>query len=167
MPKSAQKKPKTKQKIKPKRSPEPETPGITTRKSYWIMLAAVLAVVSGVLGYTSGLDPLETGILAVAVVVPVSCIGYIRISPSNLSMSKRATFLFIGISIIGFGIWAAIVLVGGRYGLISQLTNTIDSQFFVVTSLAICFSVGAVLGELIGRNKEIQLRLFNSFDKKD
>ena len=144
---------------------EPEAPSITTKKSYWVMLAVVLAVASVGFGLIMGLDALRIAILAAAVVVPIGTIGYIKISPSKLPLSKRATLLFIGVSVIGFSIWAAIVLVGGRYGLVETMTTTLGSQFFIVTSLSICFSVGALLGELIGRIKAVQLRLFNPLDE--
>ncbi len=161
MPKPPKAHPKPKPKPKqPKRKAEPEVPGITTRKSYWVMLAAVLAVASAVLGVTSGLDVSKTAVLVASVVVPIAVIGFVRVTPSTLPLSKRATFLFMGISIIGFGIWAAFVLLGSRYGLTTQLFSTQNSQFFVVTSLVICFSVGALIGELIGRSKAVQIRLF-------
>jgi hypothetical protein len=160
MPKPAKAKPK--QKPNPKRKPEPEEPGITAKKEYWVVLAAVLAVASAVFGFTQSLGAAEIAMLIAAVVVPIGVIGFVRISPSTLSISKRATFLFMGMSLIGFGIWAAIVLVGGRYGLITQVTAALGSNFFIVTTLSICLSLGALAGELIGRNREVQIRLFNS-----
>ncbi len=166
MPKPAKSKAKPKVKPNRKAKAEPEAPGITTKPMYWLVLAAVLAVVSAVFGLTMGLDAVKLAILVAAVVVPVGCIGYVRVSPSKLTISKRATFLFMGVSIIGFGIWAAIVMVGGNYGLTAQITEALGSQFFVVTSLAICLSVGSVIGELIGRSKMVQDRLFNPLNEK-
>lgn len=150
---------KAKQKPKAKRQPEPEVPGITTKKGYWLMLAAVLGVASAVLGLTSGLDAGQTAFLVVAILAPIGCIGFIRVTPSALSISKRLTFIFMGTSIIGFGIWAAIILLGNRYGL-GALVEAWGDQFFAVTTLVICLSVGTLIGELIGRNKEVQIRLF-------
>jgi hypothetical protein len=164
MPKPSKLKPK--QKVKPKRKVEPEAPAITTRKSYWAVMAVLMAVVSAVFGFMMGLDAVKTAVLAVAVVVPISCFGFVRVSPSSLSLSKRATFLFMGMSIIGFGIWAVIAFVGLRYGFLGQIEGALGSQFFIVTSLAICLSAGALIGELIGRNKEVQIRLFPLEEKK-
>jgi len=130
------------------------------------MLAAVLAVASAVLAYMMGLDAVRIAILVVTVLVPIGVWGYVRVTPSGLSPGKRATFLFIGASVIGFGIWAAIVLVGGLYGLTAWLVNALGSQFFITTSLVICLSAGAFAGELIGRNKAVQLRVFNPLDEK-
>lgn len=152
---------KPKQKTPPKRKVETKTPSITTKKSYWIALAVVLAVSSVILAISMGLDTVRTAILVVTVLVPIGVYGYIRVTPSNLSLSKRLTFLFIGASIIGFGIWAAIVMIGGVYGLMAMLTNALGSQFFITTSLVICLSAGTFIGELIGKNKAVQQRLFN------
>jgi ABC-type transport system involved in cytochrome c biogenesis permease component len=164
MPKRSKTKPK--QKIKPKHKVEPE-PAITTKKSYWIILAVVLTLSSAVLGLMSGLDIKRTAILAVTILAPICALGYHKVTPSDLTLSKRATFLLIGISVIGFGIWAAIVLIGGVYGTTAMLVGALGSQFFVVTSLVICLSIGAFVGELIGNNKEVQLRLFNTLDEKE
>jgi hypothetical protein len=164
MPKPSKTRPKPKSKKQLKN--EAEVPGITTRKSYWVVLAAVLAVVSAVFGLTMGLDALQVTVLVAAVVVPIGTIGYIKVSPSELALGKRATLLFMGVSVIGFGIWAAIVLVGGVFGVTAQMTNALGSQFFIVTSLAVCLAVGALAGELIGRSKAVQIRLFSALDEK-
>jgi FtsH-binding integral membrane protein len=164
MPKPPKTKPK--QKTPPKRKAEPETPSITTKKSYWVVLAGVLAVASAILAVSMGLDAVQTAILVVTVLVPIGVYGYIRVTPSNLSLSKRLTFLFIGASVIGFGIWAAIVLIGGVYGLTAMLTGALGSQFFITTSIVICLSAGTFIGELIGKNKAVQLRIFNPLDEK-
>ncbi len=146
---------KQKQKVKLKRK-EPEVPGITTRKSYWIVLTALLAVVSAVFGVVMGIGLLQTAFLAVTIAVVIGAVGFIRVSPSNLSLSKRATFLFVGISVIGFGIWAALTV----SGVMAQAANGLGEEFFVVTSLALCLTAGAFVGEIIGRNKRVQERLF-------
>jgi hypothetical protein len=95
----------SKQKPKPKRKAEPEVAGITTRKSYWLMPGVLLTFVSAVFGLINGLDTLKIGLLITAVVVPISCLGFVRVSSSSLSVSKRATFLFAGhpLSVLVFG----------------------------------------------------------------
>ncbi len=164
MPKPQKTRPKAK--LKSKRKEEPEPAGITTKKSYWLTLTVLLVVVTAVFGVVMGLDLLKTALLVVTVAVLIGCIGYVRLAPSKLSIGKRATFLFVGASIIGFGVWAAIVLVGGRFGVTEQMVNALGSQFFIVTSLVICLSAGALAGELIGRSKAVQIRLFNPLDEK-
>jgi FtsH-binding integral membrane protein len=164
MPKPTKKKPK--QKTKAKVRVEPEAPSITTKRSYWLGVSAILALMSAILAISMGLDATRIAILVVTILAPVGVWGYIRVTPSKMSISKRATFLFIGLSVIGFGIWATIVLVGGVYGLTAQLMNTLGGQFFITTSLVICLSAGAFIGELIGGNKAVQERLFNPLDEK-
>jgi len=159
MPKPSKTKPK--QKVKPKlKHKEPEVPGITTKKTYWITLTALLAVVSAVFGVVMGIGLLQTAVLVAAVVVLIGFIGFIRVSPSTLSISKRATFLFVGASVIGFGIWAAMVLISNSTGFTAQIESSLGDQFFAVTSLTICLTGGAFIGEVIGRNKSVQERLF-------
>lgn len=156
MPKPQKLSPKQKTKQKIKNKSQPEAPGITTKKSYWAVLTVLLAVVSAVFGVTMGLNVTQTAILTVTIVLLIGVIGFIRTSPSNLSLSKRATFIFAGASIIGFCIWAALTLTGTLTGAVNQ-----NGEVFVtVTSFAICLTVGALIGELLGRNQKIQSRLF-------
>lgn len=133
-----------------------QTPSITSKKSYWVTLTVLLAVVSTVFGVTMGFGVGQTVILVVTIVLVIGFVGFIRVSPSNLSLSKRLTFIFAGASIIGFCIWAALTL----SGIVSGVANEIGTDFFAVTSFAICLTVGGFIGELLGRNKEIQIRLF-------
>jgi len=156
----------SKHKVKPKRKVEPEIPGITTKKAYWLVLGVLLAIVSAIFGLMNGLDELRMALLIAAVVVPIGCLGYVRVSPSSLSLLKRAMFLIAGASIIGFGIWAAIALALFRAGFNEQIAYVLGEQFFIVTSLVICLFVGAFIGELIGRNKAVQIRLFNPLGEK-
>lgn len=149
---------KQKQKAKLKGKAQPETSGITTKKSYWLVLAVLFAVVSAVFGVTMGLTFSQTAILVITIVLLIGVIGFIRVSPSNLSLSKRATFLFAGASIIGFSIWAAITL----SGLMTPVAQANGEVFTAVTSFTICLSVGAFIGEMLGRTKKIQDRLFLS-----
>ena len=159
MPKSSKSRPK--QKAKSKRKAEPETPSFVTKKSYWITLSAVLAVVSAVFGVVMGISLAQTAFLVLTVVVLIGFVGFIRVSPSTLPLSKRVALIFVGASIIGFSIWAVIVLNLNSTGIMAQIVDSLGEQFFAVTSLAICLSGGAFIGELIGRNKSVQERLFS------
>ena len=159
MPKSSKSRPK--QKAKPKGKAEPETPSFVAKKSYWITLSAVLAVVSAVFGVVMGISLAQT---AFSVVVLIGFVGFIRVSPSKLTLGKRAALIFIGASIIGFSIWAAIVLNLNSTGIMEQIVNSLGEQFFAVTSLAICLTSGAFIGELIGRTKTVQAYFFRRLD---
>jgi hypothetical protein len=158
MPKSD--KSRLKSKVKPKRKAEPELPNITSKPSYWIMLTLVTVVAASVFGLVTGITLLRIAVLAVTIVVLIGFVGYIRVVPSNLSLSKRATFLFVGASVIGFSIWAAIILASNATGFMLQIVNSVGEQFFVVTSLASCLAVGAFIGDLIGKNQRVQARFF-------
>lgn len=151
MPKSTKKY--TKQKKKSKQRVEPETSNITTKRSYWIVLVTLLAVISVVFGTVMGFDMLQTTVLAATVIVVIGVVGLIRVCKSQLSLSKRATFIVVGASFIGFGTWAAIILSG--------IAVIVQSQgLYVVTSLLICLAIGALIGDMLGRNKKIQEKLF-------
>lgn len=147
---------KQKQKAKLKGKTQPQTPGVTTKKAYWMVLAVLFAVVSIVFGVAMGLVISQTAILVITIVLLIGVIGFIRVSSSNLSLSKRATFIFAGASIIGFCIWAAITL----SGLMTPVAQTSGEVFTAVTSFAICLTVGAFIGEMLGRIKKIQDQLF-------
>jgi hypothetical protein len=162
MPKSSKSRPK--QKAKPKGKAEPETPSFVAKKSYWITLSAVLAVVSAAFGVVMGISLAQTAFLVLTVVVLIGFVGFIRVSPSKLTLGKRAALIFIGASIIGFSIWAAIVLNLNSTGIMEQIVNSLGEQFFAVTSLAICLTSGAFIGELIGRTKTVQAYFFRRLD---
>jgi len=119
----------------------------------------VLAVVSAVFGAVMGINLAQTAFLVLTVVVLIGFVGFIRVTPSKLSLGKRAALLIVGASIIGFSIWAAIVLNLNSTGIMAQIVNSLGEQFFAVTSLAICLTSGAFIGELIGRNKSVQAYL--------
>jgi hypothetical protein len=89
---------------------------------------------------------------------------YIEFKPS-IKYDKRATFMFAGASIVGFCIWAVMVLSLGATGILLQIVNLVGTSFFSITSLIICLIAGAFIGDLIGKNKEA-LRLFASKFRK-
>src|SRR3972149_3809800 len=99
MPKPPKNRPK--QKIN-KRKAEPEPASITTKKSYWLTLMLLLVVVTVVFAFMMNLNLPKTALLIAAIVVLIGFVGYIQVTPSSLSLSKRATLVFVGASIIGF-----------------------------------------------------------------
>jgi hypothetical protein len=151
MPKPSKTRPKQKAKS---RKAEPETPSFTAKKSYWVTLLAVFTVVSAVFGMALGLGLLQTTFLALMVATLIGFVGYVRVSPSTLGFSKRATFIFVGASVIGFGTWAAAAL-----AFMPQIV-ALNNDFFTISSLVICLTVGGFIGELLGRNRKVQERLF-------
>jgi hypothetical protein len=165
MPNQSKTKAKTKAKQKTTAKPAPEVPGITTKKSYWVMLTLIVAVAVSIAGLIINLPVIDVAILTLTVVLMIGLLGYVRVTPSSLSKSKRATFLFFGGSVIGFGIWAAIVLVLNFTGVMLQIANALNGdQFFVIPSFIIMLTVGAFIGELLGRNSRVQKFFFKPED---
>jgi uncharacterized membrane protein len=81
---------------------QPKPVSITTRKSYWITLTLAIALFASVVGYLVNM-PLNNIVMMLATVL--SLIGfavYIRFTPSTAVPGRRATFIFVGASIIGF-----------------------------------------------------------------
>jgi hypothetical protein len=161
MPKPSKTKATTKTQLKAKRRTQPATPGITTKKSYWIMLSVVMVAAFSVAGFLMGLEYVDIVALMVAIVLIIGFIGYVRIAPSNLSKSKRGTFLFVGASIIGFSMWAV-----PMYILLAtdNLVSLPVSPFVIVSCLVMCLILGAFIGELLGKNSRVQKLLFKSTD---
>jgi hypothetical protein len=154
MPKPSRTQPK--QKTKPKAKAKPQTPTLTATKPYWIILTAMLAVVTAVFGALVCMSLERTALLIVTVVVVIGFVGLIRTGKSELPLSKRATFIFAGASIIGFIIWAALTLTGA----LAPVVVAVGQEFYVVNSLPTCLVAGAWIGELLGRNKTVQQHLF-------
>ena len=153
MPKSVKIRPKQKNKLRKK---ELQAANFSTKKSYWIALTVLLAIVTVVFGVSMGIGLIQNAIMTLTTVVIIGFLGFVRTTQSTLSVSKRATFIFVGASVIGFAIWAAITL----SGIMVQLLNEVGQEFYVVNSLAICLTVGAFIGELLGKNKKVQEKLF-------
>jgi hypothetical protein len=159
MPKPARTQPK--QKAKPKAKAQSQTQSITATKPYWIILTAMLAVVTAVFGALMGMSLERTALLVITVAVVIGVVGLIRTGKSELSLSKRATFIFAGASVIGFIIWAALTL----SGVMDPVVNAVGQDFYVVNSLASCLAAGAWIGELLSRSKMVQERLFIGMKK--
>ena len=81
----------------------------------------------------------------------------------EILISERATFFFVGASIIGFGIWVLIVLSLNALGVLVQISSSIGDSFFVITSLIICLVLGAFIGDFIGKNRETVLFFAHKF----
>jgi hypothetical protein len=150
---------KAKPQTKTKQKPQPETPGLTTNKWYWVMLTVVMVTVFSIAGYMMKLSLEYIAVLMVAIALLIGLIGYVRITPSNVSTSKRATFLFIGASVIGFGSWAIIIFVALTTGFIEDLNV---ESFYVLPSFIISMIIGAFIGELLGKNSRVQTFFFKA-----
>jgi hypothetical protein len=154
MPKPAKTRPKQKTKQKPK--VQSQTQSITSTKPYWIILTTMLAIVTAIFGALVSMSLERTALLIVTVVIVIGFVGLLRTGKSSLPLSKRATFIFAGASIIGFIIWAALTLSGA----LAPVVLAVGQEFYVVNSLLTCLAAGAWIGELLSRSKMVHERLF-------
>ncbi len=166
MPKAHPKNQPKKAKLKNKKQPPPKPVSITSSKTYWITLTVTMVVFGAAYGYIMKVAVAAIGLLLATVLVLIGFSFYLKFKPSTLSKSSRATFLFGGASIIGFLIWVAVVLLSSATGFWVQIADSIGDNFFAITSLIICLTSGAFIGDQIGNNKEkISLFFENKFNK--
>jgi lysylphosphatidylglycerol synthetase-like protein (DUF2156 family) len=162
--------PKTQPKKTRRKKPLPKTKSkpvnITTRKSYWITLTLVITVFASVFGYFMSMSLENIVMMLVTVLLLIGFAVYIRFKPSTTTVDKRALFMFVGASVIGFGIWAVILLSLSATELHTQIASAIGNGFFTITSLMICLILGAFIGDWIGERRErISIFLKNKLNK--
>jgi hypothetical protein len=150
-------------KTKPKA--QPEKVSILKSKYYWVTLTMIILVFTIVLGYLMQIS-LLTELLMLGTIFSVIGFAFYMGFKSSQSYNKRATFIFVGASIIGFGIWAVMVLSFNATGLTAQVSSSIGVDFFAITSLIICLVLGAFIGDLIGKNRETVALYANKFRNK-
>jgi cation transport ATPase len=154
----------TKPKMKSKLQPKPVS--ITSSKTYWITLALMMVVFGSVYGYITKVAVVAIGLLLATVLVLIGFAFYLKFKQSTQNNRIRATFIFSGASIIGFLIWVAVVLVLDATGSWVQIEASMSDNFFAVTSLIICLTSGAIIGDILFENKEkISLFLQNKFSR--
>ncbi len=126
---------------------------ILKSKFYWITLTTIIIVFTVAYGVLTQI-PLEKELLMLGAILSVLGFAFYIGFRNVIGYNKRATFIFVGASIVGFSIWVAIVLSFNAAGIISQIANSIGEEFFSATTLTICLVLGAFIGDLIGKNKE-------------
>jgi len=148
--------PKTRpKKTKPKKTKfkdQPKPVSLLKSKTYWIALTLIMVVFTIAYGFLMNIS-LEKEALILGTILAVIALAFsLGFKPS--SYNKKATSIFVGASVIGFSIWAAIVLSFNSLGFNSQIASSIGLDFFALTSLTMCLVLGAFLGDLIGKNRE-------------
>ena len=147
-------------KNQPKAQPRPVN--LMARKSYWITLTVITIVFIFAYGYLTKISVEKDAITLSTVLLLIGFAFNIGYKPSR-DYNKRATFMFVGASIVGFSIWVAVVFSLNATGLHSQIANAIGDNFFAITSLIICLISGAFIGDLIGKNRKAIELLANKF----
>jgi hypothetical protein len=153
--------PKTNPKNQPKKNKQkkkqlknqPKPFNLLKSKYYWITLAAVILVFAVAVGFTMKI-PLGRELLLLGTIFSVMGLAFYIGFKSTEGYDKRATFFFIGASIVGFCIWAAMVLSFNATGVTEQISRSIGVDFFAITSLIICLTFGALIGDVLGKNRE-------------
>lgn len=142
---------KTKQK-KTKVKDQPKPVSLLKSKTYWITLTLIMVVFTIAYGFLMNITLEKEALILGTILAVISLAFSLGFKPS--SYNKKATSIFVGASVIGFSIWAAIVFSFNAAGINSQIASSIGIDFFALTSLIICLSLGAFIGDLIGKNKE-------------
>ena len=144
---------KTKAKRKTQLKARPKPVNLMRSKSYWIMLTIITLVLTFAYGYLMKISVEKEALIFVSVLFLIGFAFYLGFKPYT-NYNKRATFIFVGASVIGFCIWVAVVFSFDATGINSQIASSIGGNLFAITSLMICLISGAFIGDLIGKNKE-------------
>jgi ABC-type uncharacterized transport system permease subunit len=129
----------------------------TEKPRWWrpLWIASLLGIIiSALVLFLSGYVPLERTILGL--VISFLCIGvayYIRVRPSM--KVNRALYILLGITPIGFSLW----LVLAFSGLWRLLTDNVGAFPSLIIGWIVCFSIGALIGDWIGKRRNYQLPL--------
>ncbi len=154
MPKTYPKNQPKKNKLKKKQLKEQPKPfSLLKSKYYWITLAVVILVFAVTIGFVMQIS-LGRELLLLGTIFSIMGLAFYIGFKSTEGYDKRATFFFVGASIVGFCIWAAMVLSFNATGVTEQISSAIGVDFFAITSLIICLAFGAFIGDVLGKNRE-------------
>ena len=154
MPKTYPKTPQKKNKLKNKRvKDQPKPFSIFKSKYYWLTITVVILVFAVAMGFFIKIS-LGSELLILGSILSIIAFAFYLGFKSPEGYSKRATFIFVGASIIGFSIWAVMVLSFNATGITQQISDAVGNALFAITSLIICLVFGAFIGDLLGKKRE-------------
>jgi FtsH-binding integral membrane protein len=142
---------KTKRKNQPKAQRKPVS--LMRSKSYWITLTIITLVLTFAYGDLMKISEEKEALIFVSILFLIGFAFYLGFKPYT-NYNKRATFIFVGASVIGFCIWVSMVFSLDATGISSQIASSLGGSLFAITSLIICLIAGAFVGDLIGKNRE-------------
>ena len=143
-----------KNKLKKKRlKDQPKPVSLLKSKYYWITLTVTILVFAVAVGFLMQIS-LEKELLILGSILSILGLTFYVGFKSSEGYSKRATFLFVGASLIGFSIWVVMVLSFNAVAVLSQISSLVGIDLFTITSLIICLVLGALIGDLIGKKRE-------------
>ena len=155
----------TKAERKARLKARPKPRNLMTYKSYWIALALIVLVFIFTFGYLNNFSLAKDALVAASLLTAIGLVFNFKFKP-DINYEKRKTFMYVGASTIGLGIWVALVFFFIAIGLNSQIASSIGVTLFATTSLMICGISGALIGDLIGKNKErLSFFINNKFGK--
>ncbi|MBN1245786.1 hypothetical protein JXA31_09365 [Candidatus Bathyarchaeota archaeon] len=128
-----------------------------SKPRWWKPLWAVTIVgiiVSTLFSFLIFHVPVERAILGLVLsLLCVSFAYYIRVRPSM--KMNRGLYVLLGITPIGFSLWMVLALSGlGRW-----LTNMVGAFPSLIIGWVVCFSIGALIGDWIGKRRNYHLPL--------
>ena len=135
---------------------------IFKNKYYWMFLSILILVLTVAFGYLAQISVGKELLMLATIFTLIGFAFYLGYKPSPTD-KKKVLLILIGASIIGFSIWAVMVLAVNATGLLLPITSSTGTDFFAVTSLIICLVLGAFIGDLIGKNMENILFLAHKF----
>jgi hypothetical protein len=154
--------PKTPQKKNKRVKEQPKPFNLFKSKYYWLTITAVIIVFAVAIGFMNQIS-LGGELLILGSILSVVAFAFYVGFLSPEGYSKRATFIFVGASILGFGIWAIMVLSFNAAGVTAQISNAVGNALFAITSLIIFLMLGAFIGDLLGKNREALDSLYSRF----
>jgi len=153
MPKTYPKVQSKKNKQKKHLKDQPKQINLLKSKYYWVTITTAILVFAVVVGFLVQIS-LGKELLILGSILSILGLAFYVGFKSSEGYDKRATFFFVGASIVGFGIWAVMVLSFMATGVISLISSSVGVDLFALTSLIICLILGALIGDLIGKNRE-------------
>ena len=122
-------------------------------KPYWIALA-IVTIALGVFNYlflNASLQGATIGLILA--LLGIGFAYYIRVRPSF--RVNKALYILLGITPIGFLLWIIWAISGiGRW-----VTDTIGAFPSLIISWAVCYGIGALIGNWIGKRRNYRLPL--------
>lgn len=120
----------------------------------WFVLIVANIVITILMGYFLRIPIERQAIILTILLLSSGFAYYIRIRPSK--SGNRAFFIAVGVLSIGFVLWfivTSILLFSGLCWQIVSSTGNIGDDFVVFTTLILCWIVGGIIGDLIGRKR--------------
>lgn len=120
----------------------------------WIVFTIASIIIALITGIFSNI-PLENTLTVITIILIANGFGiYIRLKPSK--SGNRAFFIFVGASILGFLLWAMVIMLMNSTGIsvsITRHSGQIGSYFAWIASIIICWIIGGFIGDVIGRRR--------------